>query len=239
MGGDGSVVGEECQLNAEPRVHTVDSLRFFLFQLELAAEIRFWKHWCYYRLKAGSWEGVTSIIASIVRQLILAICELGIDIASKKIITFHLFCVNTDACKQAYMWQGNASESLKTLIFGYLSFETRLNVDTSMIVIEGDVKEFWFHFCLNPCSTVKFSILPPLFYSQGENTSLHKCKWCIESGMRLCTRVWAFIFRYEVCYALVSCLPCKNGNFSINLNFVFLTSFISFQNWQMFLQFAV
>ena len=41
MGGDGSVVGEECQLNAEPRVHTVDSLRFFLFQLELAAEIRF------------------------------------------------------------------------------------------------------------------------------------------------------------------------------------------------------
>ena len=31
MGGDGSVVGEECQLNAEPRVHTVDSLRFFYF----------------------------------------------------------------------------------------------------------------------------------------------------------------------------------------------------------------
>ena len=72
--------------------------------------------------------------------------RIKIDIASKQIITFPLFCVNTDACKQAYMWQGNASESLKTLIFGQLRFEARLNVDTSMIVIEGDVKEFWFIF---------------------------------------------------------------------------------------------
>ena len=54
-----------------------------------------------------------------------------IDIASKQIITFPflLIWVNTDACKQAYMWQSNASESLKTLTFGYLRFEAPLNVD--------------------------------------------------------------------------------------------------------------
>ena len=32
MGGDGSVVGEECQLNAEPRVHTVESLEFLILK---------------------------------------------------------------------------------------------------------------------------------------------------------------------------------------------------------------
>ena len=146
MGGDGSVVGEECQLNAEPRVHTVDSLRFFNFYFN-----------CNVRLRSD-FENIDVITGSKQghERVWLPLSHLLCDSKSLQYANKNWYCIKTDHylssvlckywCMQASLHVTRQCIWKFENIDIWLRFEARLNVDTSMIVIEGDVKEFWFIF---------------------------------------------------------------------------------------------